>query len=383
MSPHVTHVGVHDHGFNNLSTYGNLRRLMREGRIPHVEWELRFHELALKSSGAVQAARWAGVPVSEPSPRSAGATSLGYIYSFNGPHSLFVDTMRTTRTLGLAWQLGQPLMHENGRSANLLKRSVLHGLATNQYILFHGDSGHTYDVRGRTAHEAIFNRNDGSFRCRGTQQGYSPFSTWTRGLAWAMLGYAEELEFFATIGDAEFRDAVGLDKAAVMVVYEQAARATSDHYLNDCAASDGIVYWDDGAPGLGKMPGWRERPADPFNDSEPVDSSASVIAAQGLLRLGGFLGAAGEQYTKAGLTIAKVLFAEPYLSTDPGHQGLLLHSVYHRPNGWDPIPAGRKVPCGESSMWGDYHAIELALMIQRQARGEPYAVFFDRAGGGS
>src|SRR5688572_28765929 len=34
MAPHVTHTGVHDHGFNNLSTYGNLRRLMREGRIP-------------------------------------------------------------------------------------------------------------------------------------------------------------------------------------------------------------------------------------------------------------------------------------------------------------------------------------------------------------
>ena len=31
MAPHVSHVGVHDHGFNNLSTYGNLRRLMREG----------------------------------------------------------------------------------------------------------------------------------------------------------------------------------------------------------------------------------------------------------------------------------------------------------------------------------------------------------------
>src|SRR5687768_15982103 len=24
MAPHVTHIGVHDHGFNNLSTYGNL-----------------------------------------------------------------------------------------------------------------------------------------------------------------------------------------------------------------------------------------------------------------------------------------------------------------------------------------------------------------------
>ena len=24
MAPHLTHVGVHDHGFNNVSTYGNL-----------------------------------------------------------------------------------------------------------------------------------------------------------------------------------------------------------------------------------------------------------------------------------------------------------------------------------------------------------------------
>src|ERR1700761_3680396 len=28
MASHVTHVGVHDHGFNNVSTYGNLLRLM-------------------------------------------------------------------------------------------------------------------------------------------------------------------------------------------------------------------------------------------------------------------------------------------------------------------------------------------------------------------
>jgi hypothetical protein len=376
MTPHVTHVGVHDHGFNNVSTYGNLRRLMREGKVPHNEWELNFYELAIKASGAVQAARWSGVPVAKPSPHAAGSTSLGYIYSFNGPHSLFVDTMRTTRILGLAWKLGHSLMHENDRAANLLKRSVLHGLATNQYIVFHGDSGHTYDVRGGTAHEAIFNRNDGNFRCRGTQQGYSPFSTWTRGLAWAMLGYAEELEFFATIDDATFRASVGLSKASVIAVYEQAARETSDHYLNDCSAPDGIVYWDDGAPGLMKMPDWRERTADPFNDFEPVDSSASAIAAQGFLRLGRYLGTAGDRYTHAGLAIARTLFAEPYLSTKPDHQGLLLHSIYHRPNGWDHIPPGRKIPCGESSMWGDYHAIELALMIHRSARGEPYYAFF-------
>ena len=64
------------------------------------------------------------------------------------------------------------------------------------------------------------------------------------------------------------------------------------------------------------------------------------------------------------------------LSADPNHQGLLLHSVYHRPNGWDYIPEGRKVPCGESSMWGDYHLRELALYIQRAAANAPYLTFF-------
>src|SRR5438034_8603880 len=74
MAPHVTHTGVHDHGFNNLSTYGNLRRLMREGRIEQNEWELNFYDLALKASGAVQAARWSGVPVArEPSGSAAGS----------------------------------------------------------------------------------------------------------------------------------------------------------------------------------------------------------------------------------------------------------------------------------------------------------------------
>src|SRR5579863_5839915 len=79
MAPHVTHAGVHDHGFNNVSTYGNLLRLMHEGRIVFNEWEKDFYSLALKISGAVQARRWTTIK------------SGGFIYSFNGPHSLFVD----------------------------------------------------------------------------------------------------------------------------------------------------------------------------------------------------------------------------------------------------------------------------------------------------
>ena len=35
---------------------------------------------------------------------------------------------------------------------------------------------------------------------------------------------------------------------------------------------------------------WRGRPSQPDNPYEPVDSSAAAIAAQGLIRLGTYLG---------------------------------------------------------------------------------------------
>ena len=61
MAPHISHTGVHDHGFNNVSTYGNLLRIMIEGKIEFNEWEKNFYELALKISGAVQSSRWTGI----------------------------------------------------------------------------------------------------------------------------------------------------------------------------------------------------------------------------------------------------------------------------------------------------------------------------------
>jgi hypothetical protein len=377
MLPHVTHIGVHDHGFNNLSTYGNLARLATESRFSCPEGEQGQYRMAIKASGAIQAARWSGVNVNgAPSPHAANSTTLGYIYSFNGPHSLFIDTMRTTRILSAAWGLGHTLVHENDRRADLLKRTILHGLTTNQYIIFHGDTDRTYDVRGRTAHEGTFNRNDGCFRSRATQQGYSPFSTWTRGLAWALLGYAEQLEFITDIPAKRFKEATTFDRDQIIKIFTSAAIDTADHYLHDITAADGIPYWDDGAPNLHKIVDWQGKNADPYNDHEPVDSSAAAIAAQGLLRLGSLLGKQGKQYTQAGLTTAQTLFAEPYLSTSDKHQGLLLHSIYHRPNNWDHIPKGSKIPHSESSLWGDYHLLELAAYIDRLNTKRPYHTFF-------
>jgi unsaturated chondroitin disaccharide hydrolase len=367
MASHVSHVGVHDHGFNNVSTYGNLLRLAREGRIEADAWEMAFYELALKVSGAVQAARWTELP-----------DGLGYIRSFNGPQSLFADTMRSLRALALAHALGHVLMGERDTRISLLKRLVQHADTTARYNVYFGKGRDAYDVRGRVAHESIFNVTDGSYRCPSTQQGYSPFSTWTRGLAWVLTGFAEQLEFLETRPDAELKPFGG--KAKVRARFLETARATADFYIDSTPAC-GVPYWDTGAPGLVHLGDYLDRPADPFNDHEPVDSSAAAIAAQGLIRLGRFLDSrgqkqAGRRYVAAGLTTARTLFGEPYLSTSPKHQGLLLHAVYHRPNGWDHVPRGRKVPCGESAMWGDYHARELALLIRRLARREPYYTFF-------
>jgi hypothetical protein len=372
MAPHVSHTGVHDHGFNNISTYGNLRRLMIEGRITENEWQKNYYELALKLSGAIQASRW-----------TALADGLGYIYSFNGPHSLFADTIRSLRALVISHQLGHVLMAEQDCAINLLQRALQHAETTARYNVYFGQGRDAYDVRGRVVHESIFNVNNGAYRCPSTQQGYAPFSTWTRGHAWILLGYSEQLEFMESLPSAEIDGtAPGLfaTKESILLRFLEVATAVADYYLEQTPV-DGIPYWDTGAPGLALLGDYLARPADPFNNHEPVDSSAAAISAQGLIRLGRYLelkekGSLARRYFQAGLTIADRLFDMPYLSTDPDHQGLLLHSIYHRPNAWDHIPEGQKIPCGESSMWGDYHAMELGLMILRMATDKPYYKFF-------
>ena len=367
MTPHVTHFGVHDHGFNNISTYGNLWRFMNEGKIDENAWERAYYEMALKCSGAVQAHRWTQLNAEE-----------GYIYSFNGPHSLFIDTIRTLRILAVAHLLGHQIKTENDRAISLLERLLTHVSTTAKFAVYYGEGRDSYDLRGRVAHESIFNINDGRYRCPNSQQGFSPFTTWTRGLAWAVLGFAEELEFLAMLDDAELEPFGG--KTQQLDILSKAAAASADFYIEN-TPTDGIPYWDTGAPQLHKIEALLEKPADPFNAHEPVDSSAAAITAQGLLRLGRYFeqmgrSEQGSRYWQAGLGIMHTLLEEPYLSTDAEHEGLILHSLYHRPNGWDVIPEGRQVPCGEATMWGDYHAREAALYLQRVLNNDTYYTFW-------
>jgi hypothetical protein len=281
--------------------------------------------------------------------------------------------------LVVSHQLGHVFQGENDVKINLLERALQHIKATADYAVYYGEGRDSYDMWGRTAHESVFNTKDGNYRCPNSQQGYTGFSTWTRGLAWAMCGFPEQLEALNHISDEALESLGG--RASIEAMMLKAARATCDFFIEH-TPTDGVPYWDTGAPNLHKLGNYLDRPAEPINDHEPVDSSAAAIGAQGLLRLGKYLtdkgeAVEGQRYWQAGLTVMNTLLQAPYLSTDPQHQGLLLHSIYHRPNGWDYVPEGSKIPYGESSMWGDYHIREAALYLQRIINNEPYYTFLN------
>ncbi len=360
--PQTTNFGVHDHGFTVTSTFGTLLRQMDEGMIPHNEWERKYYVQALITSGIVQAHRWTNI-----------GENLGFIHSFNGPHSLFADTIRSLRALVISYLLGGALRGEEDELFVLLDRVVAHIRTTSRYIVSSPDQGRDgYAETGRVAHEAIFNTRTGSYRCPSTQQGYSPFTTWTRGLAWIILGYAELLEFFQILPERYKSKYGDLENEMQNVL-----QCTADYYIEN-SPTCGIPYWDTGAPGLKNLGDWSGQDADPFNDWEPVDSSAAAITAQGLLRYGNLLGSpSGKKYLSAGQKIAYTLLDEPYLSLDPNHQGLLLHSVYHWPRRWDHVPKEASIANGESVMWGDYHLRELALYLSRLSNPEKYYAFMN------
>src|SRR2546422_3043915 len=116
--------------------------------------------------------------------------------------------------------------------------------------------------------------------------------------------------------NGERRQILGGRKAFFEMSLE-VAPPTADFYMaNACA--DGVPVWDTGAPNLHRLGDYLNKPGDPFNKWEPVDSSAAAIAAQGLIRLGNYLAQSGNTrdsalYKQAGLTIANTLFDGPYL----------------------------------------------------------------------
>ena len=174
-----------------------------------------------------------------------------------------------------------------------------------------------------TYHTYFIDTATGEPRFGSTHQGYSDDSCWARGQAWGIYGFA--LGGLHT-GKGEY--------------FELAARL-ANYFLNRLP-EDGVCCWDL-----------------IFTDDTrtPRDSSAAAIAACGLLELVKALPISDprrETYASWAWRIVKRL-GSAYLAPIEGSNALLLHGVYHMPNG-----AG----VDEACIWGDYFYMEALLRLR-------------------
>ena len=148
MAGHLTHIGVHDHGFNNVSTYGNLLRLNARGPHHRRPVQQKFYEMALKVSGAVQAA------------------ALDPHRGRHGLHLLVqrpaVPVQRHHPLLPLALLAHSPgplLFGEQDEKINLLGRAIEHATNTAKYNVYYGEGRDTTTCRGRVGARSDLQRD--------------------------------------------------------------------------------------------------------------------------------------------------------------------------------------------------------------------------------
>jgi unsaturated chondroitin disaccharide hydrolase len=153
---------------------------------------------------------------------------------------------------------------------------------------------------GSTNHLVVFDADTGAVKDKRTVQGYSDSSTWARGQAWAIDGFATA---FRETRDPRF--------LAV-------ARRTADWFLDHLPA-DHVPRWDFNAPG-----GDQQR-----------DSSAAAIAADGLLALAQLDPDAANRrrWYVAAQAILKSLSSPAYLAEGTASRSILLHGTADKPHG--------------------------------------------------
>ena len=334
MAPHLTHVGVHDHGFNNVSTYGNLWRLAREGRFEASPWEAR-----LLRAGAEGERRGAGPPLDAPARRR-----LHLLVQRRRTRSSSTPSARCARSpSGTCWATTS-WRNRTGASA-CSSGWCSTPRPTARYSVFYGEGRDRYDLRGRTAHEFLFNVDNGSVRGPSSQQGYSP---------------VQHVDARPRVGDARVRRGAGVHRDAAGRG-TRALRRTRRRRGDDARrrrAPPATATSRTRAPmacrtGTPARQGWhdwrlarssgrpvqRRRTGRQLGGGDRRAGPAAASAAAGRPRRDRRRRRATSRPACARARHA-LRRDGPYLSTDPGHQGLLLHSVYHWPNGWDHVPAG-------------------------------------------
>jgi unsaturated chondroitin disaccharide hydrolase len=225
----------------------------------------------------------------------------GYLASFIGPESLFIDIMMN---VGLILWVAKVTHDEE------LRQIAIEHCRTTQRHLVRADGG--------TAHEGLFSTVTGQFVRQSTHQGWRDDSTWSRGQAWAIYGFTA---MHRLGGGSEFLDT---------------ARRCADFYL--ARAPEGAVpLWDFDVPDDGR---------------QPLDSSAAAIAASGLWDLAEEVSEPKqrERYRLAALKTLATLCTDGFLAVNrPEWEGILMHGVYHLPKG---------LAVDESVAWGEHFFVE-------------------------
>jgi len=184
--------------------------------------------------------------------------------------------------------------------------------------ILHADTFLKYGIRedGSTCHILSFDAETGEFIEAIGGQGFSPDSSWSRGNAWAIYGYANMYRF------------TGNEK------YLYASKKIAHQFIASLP-DDSVPYWDHRADSI---------------ETEPRDSSAAAITASGLIELGEHVPQNEKHiYLNAAKKILNAL-SENYSTWDqPDHQAILIKGTGHRPKG-NFVNA--------SLIYGDYFFIE-------------------------
>ena len=233
----------------------------------------------------------------------------GYLCSFQGPESLYIDIMMN---VGLVFYAA-----DQDQDESLQEIACRHCLTTRRRLV-RGD--------GSTAHEGIFNPETGAFLKQTTRQGWRNDSTWARGLTWALYGFGTAFDFS---GDIRF-----LNTAELIAGYYMEHTPQGSIPPND---------WDEPAPEI------------------HFESSAAAIAACGLYRLSKLVKdpAQADRYATHALKTLQTLLTPDFLALEmPEWKGILKHGIYHKP---------AQVGVDESTIWGDYYFLELLSLVLQES----------------
>ena len=238
--------------------------------------------------------------------------NVGAVRSWTFPQYQFPVIIDSMMTLGpLQWGAS------NGGSSTWAGIAATHAQTVTTNLV--RSDGSTFEV-------ADFDQTTGALLSQGTFAGFSDSSTWARGQAWALYGFVQAYQTS--------------DNPAFLTTAEEVASYFVDH-----SPANGIPPWDFDAPG-----------------TQPVDTSAAAIAADGLVMLSTVAGANGSLYLMDAENILGSL-SSLYLGPASGESVL-----------FDGFPGNGGT--NTALIYGDYYFTEALLRLQDVLDGKPGWVLY-------